>query len=192
MGLAEKFSLSGKHPRFSPLEQFAWAQFTKTLFQLSPSVESIHLCHNKTQVWLHSLQKKTPTDQHIRSKIFETKWWEGPAEFLRPVALTHPCDPWWNPSLSGASWKTYRLLTIALHKIIETRVKKNGDFLYSIITSFTIPISLTHFSNLVSRSSYFYFLSFALSISVHQPFLPALVVNTYVLKLSPISNSFII
>lgn len=191
MGLAEKFPLSEKQPRFSPLEQFDWAQFTKTLFQLSPSVESIHLCHNKTQVRLHSLHKKN-TDQHVRYKIFETKWSEGPVEFLRPIALTHPCDPWWNPSVSGASWKTYRLLTIALHKIIETQVKKNSDFLYSIITSFTIPISLTHFSNLVSRSSYFYFLSFVLSISVHQPFLPALVVNTYVLKLSPISNSFII
>lgn len=77
----------------------------------------------KTQIWLHPLHK---TDKLVRHMIFETKRSEGPAKFLKPVALTRPCDAWWNPSVPRASWKTYQPLTIAPDKHIGTRVKKES------------------------------------------------------------------
>lgn len=123
MGLVENFTPGWKHPLFFHLHQFDWGQIMQILVQLSPSVESNHLCCNKTQTWLHLLQK---TDKLVRHMIFETKRSEGPSKFLKPVALTRPCDPWWNPSVPRASWKTYQPLTIAPDKHIGTQVKKES------------------------------------------------------------------
>lgn len=107
--------------------------------------------HNKC---IHKTFSKT-LKKHQTLRWNKAFWWRE-YTFLSTISLTCLHDPWWNPSTSYASWKSYQFLTIAEDKPIETVARQRK--LTSSTLSFypNIPYVAfigSHFSKSLSASS---------------------------------------